>query len=527
MNRAGGGSTVRTEREAKLRAPADFSLPDLGELLPGVFAKALPELDLDAVYYDTTDLRLARFGITVRHRAGEEEPGWTVKFPSSAARGPALVRSEIEIPAPRDPFPARVADLVLAYTRSRPLVPVAALRTRRRPFALCDSAGMSHGQIVDDEVTATRESSAVYGFRELEVEIESGGRFGRELMQSAVTRLEAAGATTGSPMPKLVRVLGVRATRPPQVSVAELPEQPSAVELVHHALAGSVVQLLRHDPGARLGTDPEDVHQLRVAARRLRSDLRTFAPLLERERVDAVRAELGWLGRQVGEARDADVLGARLTELCRTLPDADQAGAARLLLRHGEQSEAAREVMLSCLRDRRYLRLIDTLVKLAASPPMRASANPSSDAEASRPGMSGDLAARLVRRPWRRLTRAVAELGPDPADQQLHDVRILAKRARYAADAVVPVAGKRAKRFAKRMADVQTVLGDHQDTAVAEDWLRAAAQADPEARLAAGQLIAAERARRAELRAQWPVVWRKASAKKKRKRKHAWPGRAR
>ena len=113
------------------------------------------------------------------------------------------------------------------------------------------------------------------------------------------------------------------------------------------------------------------------------------------------------------------------------------------------------------------------------------------------------------------------------ADQQLHDVRILAKRARYAADAVVPVAGKPAKRFAKRMAEVQTVLGDHQDTAVAEDWLRAAAQADPEVRLAAGQLIAAERARRAELRAQWPVVWRKAAAKKKQKKRRAWPSRAR
>lgn len=520
---------MHTEREAKLSAPADFALPDLGELLPGVFVKALPELDLDAVYFDTADLRLARFGITVRHRVGEGEPCWTVKFPDSAARGPALVRSEIEIPAPREPLPARVADLVLAYTRSRPLVQVAVLRTKRRPFALCDSAGQSFGQIVDDEVTATRESSAARGFRELEIEIEADGRFGRELMQSAVTRLEAAGASAGSPMPKLVRVLGRRATRPPQVVIAELSEQPSAVDLVRHAVARSVVQLLRHDPGARLGTDPEAVHQLRVAARRLRSDLRTFAPLLEGEQIDALRDELSWLGRQVGEARDADVLGARLTELCRTLPEADQAGGARLLLRHGEQSEAGHEVMLACLRDRRYLRLVDALVKLAANPPMRsAAANPSPDGEKPPAAMPDDVAARLVRRPWRRLTRAVAELGPDPADRQLHDIRILAKRCRYAAEAVVPVVGRPAKRFGKRMADVQTLLGDHQDTAVAEDWLRAAAQADPEARLAAGQLIAAERARRAELRARWPQVWRKASkTKKKKKKQHrSWPDRA-
>jgi len=518
----GDKSTVRTEREAKLRAPADFTLPDLGDLMPGVIGKALPEQDLDAVYYDTADLRLARFGITVRHRSGEDAPCWTVKFPDPAEHGPALVRSEIEIPGPRDPLPERVADLVLAYTRNRRLVPVAALRTRRRPFELCDSAGHGLGQIVDDEVTATRENFSPYEFREVEVEIGAGGRFGRELMRAAVTRLEAAGASAASPIPKLVRVLGVRATRPPQVKLVELAERPSASELVQHAIARSVTQLLRHDPGVRLGTDPEDVHQLRVAARRLRSDLRTFAPLLEGEQIDAVRQELGWVGRLVGEVRDADVLGARLAELCATLPEADRAGAIRLLRRHQAQGEAAREAMLTSLRDRRYLRLIDALVKLAANPPMRAAAtDPAPDADTPPPtaSMPEELAARLVRRPWRRLTRGVAQLGPEPADERLHEVRILAKRCRYAAEAVVPVSGRRAERLASRLAKVQTVLGDHQDTAVAEDWLRAAADADPKARLAAGQLIAAERARRAELRERWPVVWRKASSNTK----HPWP----
>lgn len=521
MTPGGGKATVRTEREAKLHAPADFTLPDLADLMPGVIGKALPEQDLDAVYYDTADLRLARFGITVRHRCGEDAPCWTVKFPDPAERGPALVRSEIEIPGPRDPLPERVADLVLAYTRNRRLVPVAALRTRRRPFELCDSEGHGFGQIVDDEVTATREHFSPYEFREVEVEIGAGGRFGRELMRAALTRLEAAGASAGSPTPKLVRVLGVRATRPPQVKVVELAAQPSASELVQHAIARSVTQMLRHDPGVRLGTDPEDVHQLRVAARRLRSDLRTFAPLLEGGQIDAVRQELGWVGRQVGEVRDADVLGARLAELCETLPEADKAGAARLLRRHRAQSEAAREEMLASLRDRRYLRLIDALVKLAANPPMRATAvDPSPDSDTPPPtAMPDELAARLVRRPWRRLKRGVAQLGPDPADERLHEVRILAKRCRYAAEAVVPVSGRRAERLASNMAKVQTVLGDHQDTAVAEDWLRAAADADPKTRLAAGQLIAAERARRAELRARWPIVWRKAAAAKKQ----PWP----
>src|SRR5581483_2411986 len=108
MTPGGDKSTVRTEREAKLRAPADFTLPDLGDLMPGVIGKALPEQDLDAVYYDTADLRLAGSGTTGRHRRGEAAPCSTVKFPAPAGRGPALLRSEIEIPGPRDSLPERV-----------------------------------------------------------------------------------------------------------------------------------------------------------------------------------------------------------------------------------------------------------------------------------------------------------------------------------------------------------------------------------------------------------------------------------
>ena len=82
-----------------------------------------------------------------------------------------------------------------------------------------------------------------------------------------------------------------------------------------------MAQILSHDAGVRLGEDPEDVHQLRVGARRLRSDLSTFKSLLQEDLVRTWRDELGWLGTSVGTVRDMDVLGERLRSQLQTLPE--------------------------------------------------------------------------------------------------------------------------------------------------------------------------------------------------------------
>jgi CHAD domain-containing protein len=101
----------------------------------------------------------------------------------------------------------------------------------------------------------------------------------------------------------------------------------------------------------------------------------------------------------------------------------------------------------------------------------------------------------------------------DPPDSALHEVRILAKHCRYAAEAVAPAAGRPAARLAAAIADLQTVLGDHQDTIVAEAWLRNAAATTPEGAVAAGELILLQRWQRARLRARLPAAWKAASAK--------------
>ncbi|HEX7133948.1 MAG TPA: CHAD domain-containing protein, partial [Iamia sp.] len=127
---------------------------------------------------------------------------------------------------------------------------------------------------------------------------------------------------------------------------------------------------------------------------------------------------------------------------------------------------------------------------------------------------AGDVLPGLVAKPWRDLRRQVDALGDEPEDAALHEVRKGAKQVRYATEAVTPVVGRPARKAAKGVRRVQDVLGDHQDTVVAEEWLRTAAAADeitaPEA-FALGLLVAGERARRAELRATWPARWEKAA----------------
>jgi CHAD domain-containing protein len=210
--------------------------------------------------------------------------------------------------------------------------------------------------------------------------------------------------------------------------------------------------------------------------------------------------------------RDTDVLSARLATRLAALPEADPAGVHRLEVLLERQDADTRAAMLIALRSARYLHLLDTLVDLAAAPPFRKAAGKLT------PRTSQRLASKIVQKPWRRVAYAVEALGPDPSDAQLHEVRILAKRSRYAAEAAAPLLRPAATRFAAAVADLQTVLGDHQDTVLAEAWLRNAVVGHPEAVPTVRQLIELEQERRHALRAQWLAIWRKANAKKL----HTW-----
>ena len=164
----------------KLGAWAGFELPDLDGVVSGSRVELLPALRLTATYYDTTDLRLARWGVTVRHRGSvpaTDELAWTVKLPGGPALAGSLARRELGFEGPESRMPPTLVSLVRGLSRGAPLVPVARLRTDRRRWEVRDAAGGALAEIADDEVSVMVTGAGGRGrrlaarFRELEVEL--------------------------------------------------------------------------------------------------------------------------------------------------------------------------------------------------------------------------------------------------------------------------------------------------------------------------------------------------------------------
>jgi CHAD domain-containing protein len=331
-----------------------------------------------------------------------------------------------------------------------------------------------------------------------------------ELEARVAERLQQAGAGEPEHLPKIVRALGPRALDSPDlVPVPKLDFASTATEVLRAAIVRSTARLLAHDPGVRLGTDPEDVHQARVATRRLRSDLRTFRSVVDPAWDEPLREELKWLGGLLGAVRDADVLLGRLEAHIEELPEADRAGGAHLLDGLRAHRASARDELLAAMRSTRYVDLLERLLAASRSVPP---ADRAVDLELD----LGDL----VAKPWKKLRRAMKALGDDPPDAELHAARIRAKRVRYAAEAVAPAVGKGAKRFAAAVADLQDVLGEHQDAVVAGEWLRAHVPSGDGALAAAfvaGELAAWEDAAAEASREEWPAAWKRVRRKSLRR----------
>ena len=485
---------MTTEREVKLSVPEGFALPALEGVSNGITAHRDPARMYSTTYHDTADLRLASWGCSLRFREGE---GWTVKLPP-ARDGVLLLRGEYLFEGAASRPPAGAVDLVRAFVRTARLVPAARLRTERSRVALTDPEDRIAGEVVDDLVTVLDGRRIASRFREVEVELGEAAPAG--LLDSLLTPLRDAGAVPADPpVTKYMRALGDRvAGLSPELDDVALSADPTVGELVRSALRASVTRMLAHDPAVRLAEDPEGVHQARVATRRLRSDLRTFGPVLDTSWAGRLRDELAWYAAELGLARDADVLLDVLTAGAAALPERDGPSAARLIDRLRRRRAALQEELLVGMRSRRYVAMLDDLVAAAHTPAVL-------PAEAHRSARS---LGPLMERPWRHLVGATTAAERDPSDEDLHQARIRAKRARYAAEALVPAFGKPARRFGRAAAELQTVLGRHQDAVIASTWLREeAAHAGAGTAFVAGELAGLQQAIARETRDEWRGVW--------------------
>ena len=517
--------TVR-EVERKLRVHALYRLPDLTAACAGSFP--LEALTLVATYYDTGDLRLARGGATLRRREGGGDDGWHLKLPSDdGARG---ARDEIRLPlddAQTPPEP--LLRLVLGLTRGLAVEAVATLRTDRSPYELMAEDGRIIAELTDDSVSVLDGSHVAGRFRELEVETRDGTQ---AELDAVVDLLVASGAIEGGLPSKAVRALGPAASAPPDVP------PPGRVSLGDPAGAALQAHLARHTRAflaqdTRVRRDlPDGVHQLRVAARRLRSGLKVFGSLIEREWADGLRTELAWIAAELGEVRDREVQEERLLRDLAALPavasgaggegtagvdrtDTRDVAAAMSVVRRAFDDERARAraEVDDAMTSPRYLALLGALVAASNAPRL----TPAADAPC-------DVALPpLVKKAWHQLARDADRLEQDGSDDSWHEVRIAGKRARYAAEALVPVFGAEAKTFARNLERVTELLGEHQDAVIAADTTR---------RLASGRRVTgttgfvfgllheAERAAVTATRHEFALVWPEVSQRRHR----AWLG---
>lgn len=453
-----------SEVERKYDVDSHVEPPDLSTL-PGVVLIAPPlELEQTATYFDTPDLRLLTARITLRRRTGGIDDGWHLKLPGDGDR-----REEVRLPLgeAQDP-PSELLDRVRVLIRGARVGPVAVLVTRRRLHRLLGQGAVVLAELCDDRTTAATcsEAPTVVEWREWELElVQASG----ELLDEAEPLLKRAGARPTTTPSKVARVLARSLpARPRRPEPRALHSNPTVGDLLSSYVADHVVLLQRQDELLRSG-DQEGVHQLRVAARRLRSALTTYSPILERDTVTELCAELRWLGRVLSEARDAQVLRQRLTALVAELPTELVLGPVvdRITDELQEKLRAGRAHADEALDGERYVRLLDRLENFLVTPPFTRAATAG----------ARELAPELVQaelhtlRKRDRIHRRATS--PRDRDLSLHEVRKSAKRLRYAAETVQPVYGKRATRLAARAEALQELLGEHQDSLVSRRTLYA------------------------------------------------------
>ncbi|HEX3463164.1 MAG TPA: CHAD domain-containing protein [Candidatus Elarobacter sp.] len=270
-----------------------------------------------------------------------------------------------------------------------------------------------------------------------------------------------------------------------------------AREVARAAFAGSLARLVRQDPLLRTRPNEDAVHDARVAVRRLRSDLRTFRPLLDEPWARGLSERMRWLQDGFAEARDADVLLGRMRRHAERLSGDDRRRADAILDAFGAERERAYLRMQAMLNEPRYADLLRELIDLVRRPRCRALANEP----------ACDVLPWIVEDAWSGLRKRVRRRSRPTPDAELHRIRIAAKRARYAAEAAVSVLGGRARRLAHAVEAIQTVLGEQHDAVVGRARLRAWANHE-DAAFVAGQLSMLEELHADEGRQAWLDAWR-------------------
>ena len=432
-------SQVEVERKYNLRKGQE--LPSLD----GVATEGpASEFVLEATYYDAPDYRLTRAWQVIRRRAGGSDEGWHLKLPGSRPDE----RIELHAPLAQRRLPREFRERVQETLAGAPVIPVAVLRTRRREQQLRAPDGIVLALTCTDHVRASV-GSQEQEWWEAEVELVGGDA-------ALLDRIEAVLARAGIHRAEAASKIGRALDR---ALAATQDDDDSASGAVLAYLADQV-GVLQDRELAVLSDEPDAVHRSRVATRRLRSVLRTYAGIFSTGTTKALRTELRWHAEELGAPRDAEVLREKLLASLDDLPAADRRlVGGRIEAALAEAHASAHRQLVESMGTSRYEHLQLELEELLAAPRLnRMAAEP----------------ARVVLRPMfdqavARVRELDAHASARPGDlTRWHEVRKAAKRARYGAELLVPVLGEGAEIRRARWEAVTEALGAMQDAVVAQ-----------------------------------------------------------
>ena len=433
--------THHHEREVTLDVDDDWTVPDLSAAVPEGGRLETAEHQLRATYYDTDRSTLRRLGMTLRHREGGADAGWHLKIPAGDAR------TEVQSRAAAGALPTAIRRRLAGVLGDDAVRPVATIRTVRRTTHLLDAAGALVVELADDRVTGTAAGADAYPVVWREVEVELGDAGAEEDLDRVAALLD--GARPAVVTRKITHVLG----EPPTVEPDGLPG------VVVGYLREQCAAVLLGDVGMRDDPTPEAVHATRVALRRLRSTLRLFDHVVD-DVPEGFDDDLGWFAGLLSPVRDADILGRRLAGALDELAPHDVVGPVP-----DEVSRALRAARRNALEEWRRAGEgpryrgghghAGALVRVGAGPRRRPGAARADPAQG--PSQGGAPAGRGHRR---------ARPAPGAQGGQAAALR---RRPARAGGAGRGEDGETAKRM-------QTTLGDHQDLAVAADFVRSLAR---------------------------------------------------
>lgn len=461
-------------------------------------------------YYDTEDWRLHRAGYALRLREKGERTEATLKALTPARDG---VRDreehtedlDAQTLEPLAKAPGRLGELARALAGAKTIQPLLTVETTRRTFPLMRGEKRV-GELLLDEVRVPDDADAEpHRFSRIEVEID-GGR--DEALDAFVDALRTGARLQTAERSKFETALEIRGITP-----ATDPDLGPAVVAAEHTVGETAFAVLRRqhaafasqEIGVRLGEDAEAVHDMRVAARRMRAAMSLFRDALP-EDAQRLREELSWIAGALGAVRDLDIQIEQLETWRETLPDEDARSLDELrgLLR--ARRGVARRALLRALNAARYDALLTRMTEMLQAGPQPG------------PVLAGEpvlaVAPNLIDRRYRRVRALGDAITPESPPADYHALRIQGKRLRYALEFHAPIYARSSPRMIEALVAMQDVLGRHQDYQVAVDQLRdlmggSGRKPSLEAAFVLGGIARRYEELAAEERARFPDVYRR------------------